>query len=133
MYARFPLTLLGVREDCLLDEGDAAALDRLDAAPPGYRLLPAHPWQLDLAADDLAPAFADGRLVRLGETRGAVWPTAAVRTVYAPGDDLFLKFSLDVRITNDVRRLGGTTWPACAPPTRPYGTPSPTARRAGPG
>ncbi|WP_442538692.1 IucA/IucC family protein, partial [Streptomyces pseudogriseolus] len=63
------------------------------------------PWQLDLAADDLAPAFADGRLVRLGETRGAVWPTAAVRTVYAPGDDLFLKFSLDVRITNDVRRL----------------------------
>ncbi|GGS27391.1 iron transporter [Streptomyces pseudogriseolus] len=104
-YARFPLTLLGVREDCLLDEGDTAALDRLDAAPPGYRLLPAHPWQLDLAADDLAPAFADGRLVRLGETRGAVWPTAAVRTVYAPGDDLFLKFSLDVRITNDVRRL----------------------------
>ncbi|MEU5649348.1 IucA/IucC family protein [Streptomyces pseudogriseolus] len=104
-YARFPLTLLGVREDCLLDEGDTAALDRLGAAPPGYRLLPAHPWQLDLAADDLAPAFADGRLVRLGETRGAVWPTAAVRTVYAPGDDLFLKFSLDVRITNDVRRL----------------------------
>ncbi|WP_031065227.1 IucA/IucC family protein [Streptomyces sp. NRRL F-5527] len=104
-YARFPLTLLGVREDCLLDEGDTAALDRLDAAPPGYRLLPAHPWQLDLAADDLTPAFADGRLVRLGETRGAVWPTAAVRTVYAPGDDLFLKFSLDVRITNDVRRL----------------------------
>ncbi len=53
----------------------------------------------------MAPAFADGRLVRLGHTRGQVRPTAAVRTVYAPGDDLFLKFSLDVRITNDVRRL----------------------------
>ncbi|MGA5547213.1 IucA/IucC family protein [Streptomyces pseudogriseolus] len=104
-YAGFPLALLGVREDCLLDEGDTAALDRLGAAPPGYRLLPAHPWQLDLAADDLAPAFADGRLVRLGETPRPVWPTAAVRTVYAPGDDLFLKFSLDVRITNDIRRL----------------------------
>ncbi|CAM5500588.1 hypothetical protein STENM223S_06310 [Streptomyces tendae] len=72
-HARFPLTLLGVREDCLLDEGDTAALDRLDAAPPGYRLL-AHPWQLDLTADNLAPAFADGRLVRLGarDARGGV-------------------------------------------------------------
>ncbi|CAL9392764.1 IucA/IucC family protein [Streptomyces sp. enrichment culture] len=104
-YARFPLTLLGVREDTVVDEGDTAALDRLGAAPPGYRLLPAHPWQLGLAAGDLAPAFADGRLVRLGETPWPVWPTAAVRTVYAPGDDLFLKFSLDVRITNDIRRL----------------------------
>ncbi|WP_149547146.1 IucA/IucC family protein [Streptomyces marokkonensis] len=104
-YARFPLTLLGVRQDTVVEEGDTAALDRLGTAPPGYRLLPAHPWQLDLAARDLAPAFADGRLVRLGTTAFPVWPTAAIRTVYAPGDDLFLKFSLDVRITNDIRRL----------------------------
>ncbi|MFI8201668.1 IucA/IucC family protein [Streptomyces sp. NPDC085937] len=104
-YARFPLVLLGVREDRVAEEGDTTALDRLGTAPPGYRLLPAHPWQLDLAARDLAPAFADGRLLRLGTTAGPVWPTAAVRTVYAPGDDLFLKFSLDVRITNDIRRL----------------------------
>ncbi len=33
------------------------------------------------------------------------WPTAAIRTLYAPEHDLFVKFSLDVRITNDVRRL----------------------------
>ncbi|GGR18121.1 siderophore synthetase component [Streptomyces griseostramineus] len=104
-HARFPLTLLGLREDTVVEEGDTRALDRLGTAPPGYRLLPAHPWQLDLAARDLAPAFADGRLVRLGETAFPVWPTAAVRTLYAPGRDLFLKFSLDVRITNDIRRL----------------------------
>ncbi|MFI8090637.1 IucA/IucC family protein [Streptomyces sp. NPDC086080] len=104
-YARFPLTLLGLREDTVVEDGDTAALDRLGTAPPGYRLLPAHPWQLDLAARDLAPAFADGRLLRLGTTASPVWPTAAIRTVYAPGDDLFLKFSLDVRITNDIRRL----------------------------
>ncbi|MER6623801.1 IucA/IucC family protein [Streptomyces sp. NPDC000931] len=104
-HARFPLTLLGLREDTVVDEGDTVALDRLGTAPPGYRLLPAHPWQLDLAARDLAPAFADGRLIRLGTTPFPVWPTAAIRTVYAPGRDLFLKFSLDVRITNDVRRL----------------------------
>ncbi|MGW1132917.1 IucA/IucC family protein [Streptomyces griseoluteus] len=104
-HARFPLVLLGVREDQVADQGDTSALDALGTAPPGYRLLPAHPWQLDLLADGLAPAFADRRLIRLGGTESVVWPTAAVRTVYEPGRDLFLKFSLDVRITNDIRRL----------------------------
>ncbi|MCI3271341.1 IucA/IucC family protein [Streptomyces cylindrosporus] len=102
-YARFPLTLLGVRADTVVEEGDTSALDALGEAPPGYRLLPAHPWQLDLL--DLDAAFADGRLIRLGTTSFEVWPTAAIRTLYAPGPDLFLKFSLDVRITNDIRRL----------------------------
>ncbi|MFE9022713.1 IucA/IucC family protein [Streptomyces sp. NPDC007808] len=102
-HARFPLTLLGVRADAVVEEGDTAALDTLGEAPPGYRLLPAHPWQLGLV--DLAPAFADGRLIRLGTTGFDTWPTAAIRTLYAPERDLFLKFSLDVRITNDIRRL----------------------------
>ncbi|MEU0026239.1 IucA/IucC family protein [Streptomyces sp. NPDC006335] len=102
-HARFRLVLLGVREDAVVEEGDTAALDTLGEAPPGYRLLPAHPWQLDLVG--CAEAFADGRLVRLGTTGFETWPTAAIRTVYAPGRDLFLKFSLDVRITNDIRRL----------------------------
>ncbi|MFF9090870.1 IucA/IucC family protein [Streptomyces sp. NPDC014991] len=104
-HARFPLVLLGVREDQVAEEGDTTALDALGTAPPGYRLLPAHPWQLDLVARDLAPALADGRLLRLGTSAFHAWPTAAVRTVYEPGRDLFLKFSLDVRITNDIRRL----------------------------
>ncbi|MFI0509814.1 IucA/IucC family protein [Streptomyces sp. WSLK1-5] len=102
-HARFPLVLLGVREDAVVEEGDTAALDTLGEAPPGYRLLPAHPWQLDLVG--CARAFEDGRLVRLGTTGFDTWPTAAIRTVYAPARDLFLKFSLDVRITNDIRRL----------------------------
>ncbi|MFF3334811.1 IucA/IucC family protein [Streptomyces sp. NPDC002888] len=104
-YARFPLVLLGVREDTVVEEGDTSALDALGEAPPGYRLLPAHPWQLDLIGQELAEAFADGRLVRLGTTAVETWPTAAIRTLYAPDRDLFLKFSLDVRITNDIRRL----------------------------
>ncbi|MFD9979650.1 IucA/IucC family protein [Streptomyces massasporeus] len=104
-YARFPMALLGLREDTVVEEGDTSALDALGTAPPGYRLLPAHPWQLDLAAPELAAAFADGRLIRLGTTASDTWPTAAIRTLYAPAHDLFLKFSLDVRITNDIRRL----------------------------
>ncbi|MFF5476663.1 IucA/IucC family protein [Streptomyces sp. NPDC012935] len=108
-HARFPLTLLGLREDTVVEEGDTSALDAFGEAPPGYRLLPAHPWQLDLVGRELADAFADGRLVRLGTTGFDAWPTAAIRTLYvpegAPAGDLFLKFSLDVRITNDIRRL----------------------------
>nr|WP_229695195.1 IucA/IucC family protein [Streptomyces lacrimifluminis] len=104
-YAAFPLVLLGVREDLVAEEGDVSDLDAFGTAPPGYRLLPAHPWQLDLVAPSLTGAFADGRLIRLGPTAFDTWPTAAVRTLYAPEHDLFVKFSLDVRITNDVRRL----------------------------
>ncbi|MEU4034976.1 IucA/IucC family protein [Streptomyces collinus] len=104
-HAHFPLVLLGVREDQVAEDGDTRALDALGAAPPGYRLLPAHPWQLGLLGHSLDPAFADGRLVRLGTTGFDTWPTAAVRTLYEPRRDLFLKFSLDVRITNDIRRL----------------------------
>ncbi|MET9900990.1 IucA/IucC family protein [Streptomyces sp. NPDC006446] len=105
--AHFPLELLAVREDAVVEEGDTTPLDALGQAPPGYRLLPAHPWQLDLTAalPAIRDAFADGRLVRVGRTARPLWPTAAVRTLYAPEDDLFVKFSLDVRITNDIRRL----------------------------
>ncbi|MGP4051881.1 IucA/IucC family protein [Streptomyces sp. 2A115] len=106
-YARFPLVLLGLREDAVAEEGDTDALDALGEAPPGYRLLPAHPWQLDLVGSSPAirEAFADGRLVRLGLSASSVWPSAAIRTLYVPDADLFVKFSLDVRITNDIRRL----------------------------
>ncbi|MGW0798829.1 IucA/IucC family protein [Streptomyces sp. NPDC002692] len=106
-YARFPLELLAVREDAVAEEGDTTPLDALGPAPAGYRLLPAHPWQLGLVGSRPAirAAFADGRLVRLGCTARPLWPTAAIRTLYAPEDDLFVKFSLDVRITNDIRRL----------------------------
>ncbi|GAA0406433.1 iron transporter [Acrocarpospora corrugata] len=98
-YARFPLRLLGVREDLVVEEGDPSALDRLGAAPAGYRLLPVHPWQYELL--DLP---MDGRLIDLGFTSGLSTPTSSVRTVYEPDLDKCLKFSLDVRITNCVRK-----------------------------
>jgi siderophore synthetase component len=105
--ARFPLHFLGVRKEALSGEGDPGALDRLGgpAAPPGYRLLPAHPWQLRLLDEQglLAPARKDGLLVDLGPGSREVVPTSSVRTVYDPAADVFAKFSLNVRITNCVR------------------------------
>ena len=85
-YARFPLELLAVREDAVVEEGDTTALDSLGNPPPGYRMLPAHPWQLDLVAarPEIRDAFADGRLIRLGRTAHPLWPTAAIRTCTPP-------------------------------------------------
>ncbi|OEJ34884.1 IucA/IucC family protein [Streptomyces subrutilus] len=116
-HVSFPLAFLGLREDQAAEEGGPAAAAAIDSLadtlggprpPAGYRLLPAHPWQLDLVGSrpPVREAFADGRLLRLGESRLPAWPTASIRTLYVPGPaDLFVKFSLDVRITNDVRRL----------------------------
>ncbi|MGW0804399.1 IucA/IucC family protein [Nonomuraea sp. NPDC002799] len=97
-HAELPVRLIGVREDVLQEEGDVSALDGMGTAPGGYRVLPAHPWQLDL----LAPAFG-AELIDLGPGP-VVLPTSSVRTVYAPEAEVCLKFSLDVRITNCVRK-----------------------------
>ncbi|MEZ7131726.1 IucA/IucC family siderophore biosynthesis protein [Nonomuraea sp. AD125B] len=98
-HAAFPLRLLGVRAPATVEEGEVGALDGLGRAPDGYRLLPAHPWQLDL----LRPALDGDELIDLGPGPEAV-PTSSVRTLYVPDAGVCLKFSLDVRITNCVRK-----------------------------
>jgi siderophore synthetase component len=106
--ARFPLRFLAVRREALDADGDTTAADRLGAPDPpaGYRVLPAHPWQLQLLASRpwLRRAFCDRVLIDLGDGARAVVPTSSVRTVYDPVADVFCKFSLNVRITNCVRK-----------------------------
>ncbi|MGP3933235.1 IucA/IucC family protein [Nonomuraea sp. KM88] len=129
-HASFPLPLLGVPAEDLVEEGDTTGLDLLGraagpdlpgafaAGPDGHGgfaaardrpggfdagglvALPAHPWQVELLG-----GLRGGRLRHLGVTAAVAVPTASIRTVYLPEADLFCKFSLDVRITNDVRRL----------------------------
>jgi len=106
--ARFRLRFLAVRDSALDTDGDTSALDALGAPEPpsGYRVLPTHPWQLRLLARRpwLRQALRDRRLVYLGEGPRDVVPTSSVRTVYDPVADVFCKFSLNVRITNCVRK-----------------------------
>jgi len=106
--ARFPLRFLAVRADMAGGEGDTTGLDRLGAppAPPGYVALPAHPWQWRLLGREewLGSALRDGRLIDLGPGAREVAATSSVRTVYDPAADVFCKFSLNVRITNCVRK-----------------------------
>jgi siderophore synthetase component len=95
-----------LREECA-DRGYADLLDRLSEVPDGdYAVLPVHPWQFDLLRDDvtLRAALSDRRLVDLGTGGAAVAPTSSVRTVFHRRADVFLKLSLNVRITNCLRK-----------------------------
>ncbi|MFI9105950.1 IucA/IucC family protein [Streptomyces fildesensis] len=106
--ATFPLRHFAVREHLIAEErsepGAADPLDRLRPVPAGYRLLPAHPWQYGLLHDHpaLRAALACGDILDLGTGDAAATPTASVRTLY--DGDTFLKFSLNIRITNCLRK-----------------------------
>ncbi|WP_351224804.1 IucA/IucC family protein [Streptomyces sp. NPDC002133] len=114
--ASFPLRLLAVRDHLIAEEsaepGAARPLDRLGPVPEGYRLLPAHPWQYTLLQHHpaLRDALRRGDVLDLGPGGTPFTATASVRTLY--DGDSFLKFSLNVRITNCLRKnaryeLGG--------------------------
>ena len=106
--SRFPLRYLAVRAERVREDtvpgSDLSALDRLRPVPTGYQLLPVHPWQYDLLRHNatLATALRDGDVLDLGTGGPVFTPTSSVRTLH--GQDGFLKFSLNVRITNCVRK-----------------------------
>ncbi|MFF8788196.1 IucA/IucC family protein [Streptomyces sp. NPDC015125] len=107
--AVFPLLLLAVREELIAEEGSGdGATDPLDAlhadVPDGYRLLPVHPWQYELLRDHagLQEALDRDDIRVLGSSETPFAATASVRTLY--DGDAFLKFSLNVRITNCLRK-----------------------------
>jgi siderophore synthetase component len=105
--SRFPLRYLAVRADRIREAtvpGADLPLDRLRPVPAGHRLLPVHPWQYDLMRhnEKLTAALRDRVVIDLGAGGPLCTPTSSVRTVHCDGD--FLKFSLNVRITNCVRK-----------------------------
>lgn len=108
--ARFRPHWLAVPEDLLAEEGSPDAFKELEghgpASPPERKLLPVHPWQLSLLSENpvLQQALERGVLLNLGPSDTEAVPTSSVRTVYLPDADVFCKFSLDVRITNCVRK-----------------------------
>ncbi|WP_329223156.1 iron transporter [Streptomyces sp. NBC_01485] len=107
--AAFPLRYLAVRADLVAEESAqpwaTAALDDLGPdVPDGYRLLPAHPWQYETLREHplLRAALESGGVLDLGPGGRPFTATASVRTLY--DGETFLKFSLNVRITNCLRK-----------------------------
>lgn len=68
--------------------------------------VPVHPWQASYLIDLplVRQAIASGRMRYLGEQGEDFYPTSSIRTVYQPGSPYFYKFSLNIRITNCVRK-----------------------------
>ncbi|WP_460366660.1 IucA/IucC family protein, partial [Actinocorallia lasiicapitis] len=95
--ARFRLTRLAVAPGLLCGEGPFP-----EALADG---LPVHPWQWRLLRDRpvLRRALEQG-LIEVFADGPEVVPTSSVRTVHVPESGMFAKFSLDVRITNCVRK-----------------------------
>ncbi|MGW1256206.1 IucA/IucC family protein [Streptomyces sp. NPDC002513] len=105
--ARFRLRYLAVRRHLVREEGELREMDALHpACDPGFVILPVHPWQYRLLQghDRLREAAAVGDVVDTGVSGPELVPTASVRTLYDPDSDTFLKFSLNVRLTNCVRK-----------------------------
>ncbi|SDY18904.1 Siderophore synthetase component [Collimonas sp. OK242] len=70
-----------------------------------YRLLPCHPWQANylLALPEIALLIKSAAIISLGPLGELAWPTSSVRTVWLPGQNMFLKLPLNIRITNFIR------------------------------
>ncbi|PVG81985.1 siderophore biosynthesis protein [Nocardioides gansuensis] len=73
--------------------------------PEGWLPVPAHPWQADdLRSRPAAAALLDAGLLRdLGPGGAPWWATSSLRTVGRPGEDVMLKLSMGLRVTNSRR------------------------------
>jgi siderophore synthetase component len=107
--ASFRLHWLAVEERLVCERRVAAGAwvppDVAADAPPGFALLPAHPWQARylLAQPAFAELVAAGAILPLGPRGPQAYATSSVRTVCAPGFETAWKLALHVRITNFVR------------------------------
>jgi siderophore synthetase component len=106
--ARFQLQRLAIAPELLRERtssGGRALLGRIAGEDGGRPVLPVHPGQWERLRTDptVREALRDGRIVDLGLSGPDVVPTSSVRTVWHPAGG-FWKLSLDVRITNCVRR-----------------------------
>ncbi len=68
--------------------------------------VPVHPWQASYLREHplVRDALASGRIQDLGTQGADFFPTSSIRTLYQPGNPYFYKLSLNIRITNCVRK-----------------------------
>ncbi|GAA3942678.1 IucA/IucC family protein [Litoribacillus peritrichatus] len=76
------------------------------SAATGFALIPVHPWQAEYLLEQslVVDAIAQGKLEYLGAHGALFHPTSSVRTLYNPNIPYFYKSSLNVRLTNCVRK-----------------------------
>ncbi len=111
--ASFQLHFLAVKSSLLIanNSPDIDGIDKLQQLyqfdlPPGFSLLPSHPYQYEKFKNNLLfqQAVKQGLIINLGSQGSNWYPTSSVRTLYNNQFDFFLKFSLHVRLTNCIRK-----------------------------
>ena len=115
MGARFPLHYFAVRRDFLIHDSvlDEPCDDIIRRHAPDdvstdaeFALLPVHPWQArHLHGHPLVQcALRRGLLRDHGPHGEDYFATSSIRTLFQPHNPYFYKFSLNVRVTNCVRK-----------------------------
>ncbi|MDX1252027.1 MAG: IucA/IucC family siderophore biosynthesis protein [Gammaproteobacteria bacterium] len=101
-----PLDELWIGANSLSEQQVLTGFANQSSARPGNAIISMHPIQAELfRADWRVQRVLDGGRIRdLGETGFRAFPTASVRTLYVEGHDYFIKGSLNIRITNCVRK-----------------------------
>ena len=113
--ANFPLHYFAVRREYLLQQSVLTeSCDQIVTAqaPAGlaaddeYALIPTHPWQARylLGHASVAAAIRTGRIRDLGQQGPNYYPTSSIRTLFHSDNPYFYKCSLNIRITNCVRK-----------------------------
>ncbi|WP_060586587.1 IucA/IucC family protein [Aeromonas schubertii] len=99
--------------DVLTCDGESAPVRRMlqqltpqHAASNGKMLYPCHPWEsyTILSNPSVKRAVKQGQITLRGLGGEKLQPTSSVRTLYHPDMEWFAKFSINVRLTNCVRK-----------------------------
>lgn len=71
-----------------------------------FTLIPTHPWQARylLKHSSVIAAIQTGKIYDLGQQGEHYYPTSSIRTLFHPENHYFYKCSLNIRITNCVRK-----------------------------
>lgn len=113
LRGRFPLHYFAVHRDCLRSRSllpQSADAIVSEHAPlkvkSAFGLVPVHPWQTNhlLQLPAVGQALKRGLLRDLGPQGESYEPTSSVRTLFHPRNPFFYKMSLNVRITNCIRK-----------------------------
>jgi len=89
-----------------LTDSELRQFSEANALPADYALLPVHPWQAKylLQHPIIVELIEKGLLKDLGLQGNKMTATSSLRTLYNPDLSFFIKGSLNVRITNCVRK-----------------------------
>ncbi len=101
-----PIEGLWVKGNGLSDQQVLDGFADQSNARPGSAIISMHPVQGELFRTDsrVQKLLAKNVIRDLGRSGFDAWPTASMRTLYVKDHDFFIKGSLNVRITNCVRK-----------------------------